>query len=32
MAGNPNAEPVEIVVPLDCVVRTNMVFASTTGN
>jgi len=32
MAGNPNAEPVEIVVPMDCVVRTNMVFASTTGN
>lgn len=32
MAGNPNMEPVEIVVPLDCVVRTNMVFASTTGN
>ena len=30
MAGNPPPAPVEIVVPLDCVVRTNMVFA--TGN
>ena len=32
MAGDASLEPVEIVVPLDCVVRTNMVFASATGN
>ena len=32
LAGNPNLEPVQIVVPLDCVARTNMVLASTTGN
>jgi type II secretion system protein J len=34
MAGNMNAQPVEIVVPMDCVVRTNAVLASasTTGS
>jgi type II secretion system protein J len=32
MAGNPNLAPVEIVVPLECVARTNMVFATSTGN
>jgi type II secretion system protein J len=32
MAGNPNLAPLEIVVPLDCVARTNMVFATSTGN
>jgi len=32
MAGGPNLAPVEIVVPLDCVARTNMVFATSTGN
>jgi type II secretion system protein J len=32
MAGNASLEPVEIVVPLDAVVRTNMVFASANGN
>ncbi|MDR3460388.1 MAG: type II secretion system protein GspJ [Verrucomicrobiae bacterium] len=32
LAGNPALAPVEIVVPLDCVARTNMVFATTTGN
>ena len=34
MAGNPNAQPVEIVVPIDSVARTNAVLASSssTGN
>jgi type II secretion system protein J len=34
MAGNPNSQPVEIVVPIDSVTRTNavLVSSSTTGN
>jgi hypothetical protein len=28
MAGNANAQPVEIVVPIDSVARTNMVLTS----
>ncbi|HEV2691779.1 MAG TPA: type II secretion system protein GspJ [Verrucomicrobiae bacterium] len=32
MAGNPPPAPVEIVVPLDCVARTNMVLVTTTSN
>jgi type II secretion system protein J len=31
MAGNAQAGPVQIVVPLDCVARTNMVFSSSSG-
>jgi type II secretion system protein J len=29
MAGNANAQPIEMVVPIDCVARTNMVLAAT---
>jgi hypothetical protein len=29
LADNPNAQPVEIVVPMDAVARTNMVLAAT---
>jgi type II secretion system protein J len=32
MAGNANAQPVEIVVPIDAVSRTNMVLTTTTGS
>ena len=32
MAGNANAQPVEIVVPIDSVSRTNMVLTSMTGS
>lgn len=32
MAGNPNAQPVEIVVPIDSVSRTNTVLTTTTGS
>jgi hypothetical protein len=32
MTGNAQAQPVEIVVPIDAVARTNMVFATATGN
>jgi type II secretion system protein J len=32
MAGNAKAQPVEIVVPIDAVSRTNMVLATTAGN
>ena len=32
MAGNPNAQPVEIVVPIDAVSRTNMVLTTTASS
>lgn len=32
MAGDPNLAPVEIVVPLDCIARTNMILVTATGN
>jgi type II secretory pathway component PulJ len=32
MAGNPNAQPVEIVVPIDAVSRTNMVLTTTASD
>jgi Type II secretion system (T2SS), protein J len=32
MAGNNNASPVEILVPIDSVSRTNMVLTSSTGS
>jgi hypothetical protein len=32
MAGNANAQPVEIVVPIDSVSRTNAVLTTTTGS
>jgi type II secretion system protein J len=31
MAGGAQAQPVELIVPLDCVARTNMVFTTTSG-
>jgi hypothetical protein len=32
MSGNNNAQPIEILVPIDSQSRTNMVLTATTGN
>jgi hypothetical protein len=32
MSGNNNAQPIEIVVPIDSQSRTNMVLTATTGS